>query len=128
MDGVVDWYLLGVVIGLGVAAGVGALLARRSTVLGALALVLAAAAAVAVALAALPLWALAAVGASLLLAVVALRRLSPAALPFAFLFLAALAAVPLVGYLEAVAAPLLGERISRRAGARYAGLRVLAKD
>ena len=63
MDGVLDWYLLGVAAGLGVATGI---------------------------------------------AVVAL--------------------VPLVGYLEAVAAPFLGRRLERRAGSRHAGLRVLAKE
>jgi hypothetical protein len=40
----------------------------------------------------------------------------------------ALALVPLVGYLEAVALPALGLRARRRAGDRYAGLRVLARD
>jgi uncharacterized paraquat-inducible protein A len=128
VDGLVDWYLLGVVIGLGVAGGAGALLARRSALLGVLALVVALGAALALALAALPLWALAAVGAGLLVAALALRRLSAAALPFAFLVLAALAAVPVVGYVEVLVASLLGGRISRRAGTRYAGLRVLAKD
>jgi hypothetical protein len=36
--------------------------------------------------------------------------------------------VPLVGYLEAVTAPLVGGRLRRRASEKYAGLRVLAKD
>lgn len=40
----------------------------------------------------------------------------------------ALALVPLVGYLEAVVLPALGLRARRRAGDRYAGLRVLARD
>jgi hypothetical protein len=39
-----------------------------------------------------------------------------------------LAFVPLVGYIEAVTAPLVGGRLRRRAGEKYAGLRVLAKD
>jgi hypothetical protein len=41
---------------------------------------------------------------------------------------AALAFAPGVGYLEAAAAPLLGLRLRRRAGGRYAGLRILAGD
>jgi hypothetical protein len=40
---------------------------------------------------------------------------------------AALAFVPVVGYLEAVAVPLLGLRLRRRAPERHAGLRTLAK-
>jgi hypothetical protein len=41
---------------------------------------------------------------------------------------AALAFVPVVGYLEAVAVPALGARLRRRAPERHAGLRSLAKD
>jgi hypothetical protein len=41
---------------------------------------------------------------------------------------AALALVPLVGYVEALALPALAARVRRRAGERYAGLRTLAKD
>jgi hypothetical protein len=41
---------------------------------------------------------------------------------------AALAFVPVVGYLEAVAVPALGIRLRRRAPERHAGLRSLAKD
>jgi hypothetical protein len=43
------------------------------------------------------------------------------------LVLAALALVPVVGYLEGVVVPLLGLRIRRRSAERYAGLRTLAK-
>ena len=46
----------------------------------------------------------------------------------AALAVAALALVPGVGYLEAVALPALGARLRRRDGRRYAGLRVLARD
>jgi hypothetical protein len=46
----------------------------------------------------------------------------------AALVVGALAFVPAVGYLEAVALPLLGFRLRRRSGARYAGLRILARD
>ena len=59
---------------------------------------------------------------------IALRRLSRAAFPAAFLAFAALAFVPIVGYVEAVTTPLVGERLRRRAGEKHAGLRVLAKD
>jgi hypothetical protein len=41
---------------------------------------------------------------------------------------AALAFVPVVGYIEAVAVPALGMRLRKRAGDRYAGLRTLARD
>lgn len=41
---------------------------------------------------------------------------------------AALAFVPLLGYVEAVAVPALGMRLRKRAGERYAGLRTLARD
>lgn len=46
----------------------------------------------------------------------------------AALAVAALALVPGLGYLEAVALPALAARLRRRAGERYAGLRVLARD
>jgi hypothetical protein len=41
---------------------------------------------------------------------------------------AALAFVPVVGYLEALAVPLLGARARRREPERHAGLRSLARD
>jgi hypothetical protein len=41
---------------------------------------------------------------------------------------AALAFVPLLGYVEAVAVPALGMRLRKRTGRRYAGLRSLARD
>jgi hypothetical protein len=40
---------------------------------------------------------------------------------------AVLAVIPLVGYLEAIALPVLALRVRRRGGERYAGLRTLAK-
>jgi hypothetical protein len=43
-------------------------------------------------------------------------------------FVALLAFVPIVGYIEAIAMPALGLRMRRRAGKRYAGLRTLARD
>jgi hypothetical protein len=39
---------------------------------------------------------------------------------------AVLALIPLVGYLEAIALPVLARRIRRRGGERYAGLRSLS--
>jgi hypothetical protein len=41
---------------------------------------------------------------------------------------AALAFVPVLGYLEALAVPVLGARLRRRAPDKHAGLRSLAKD
>ena len=46
----------------------------------------------------------------------------------ASLVLAALALIPFVGYLEAVAVPALAARARRRRPERYAGLRSLARD
>jgi hypothetical protein len=42
--------------------------------------------------------------------------------------LAAIALIPVLGYLEALAVPALGARLRRRGGERYAGLRILARD
>ena len=41
---------------------------------------------------------------------------------------AALAFIPVVGYLEAVVIPVLAVRLRRREGGRFAGLRILARD
>jgi hypothetical protein len=41
---------------------------------------------------------------------------------------AALAFIPVVGYLEAIVIPLLAVRLRRREGGRFAGLRILARD
>jgi len=46
----------------------------------------------------------------------------------AAIVLAGLAFVPVLGYVEAVAVPLFGFRLRRRAPDRHAGLRTLAKD
>jgi hypothetical protein len=46
----------------------------------------------------------------------------------ASLMLAALALIPVVGYLEAVALPAVAARARRRRPERYAGLRSLARD
>jgi hypothetical protein len=44
------------------------------------------------------------------------------------LVLAALAFVPVLGFVEAIAVPTLGARLRRREPSRYAGLRSLARD
>lgn len=46
----------------------------------------------------------------------------------AALVLAALSLVPVLGYLIALALPVLGVRLRRRQGERHAGLRILARD
>jgi hypothetical protein len=46
----------------------------------------------------------------------------------AALVIAALALVPALGYVEALALPALAARLRARAGRKYAGLRILAKD
>ena len=127
MDGILDWYLLGVVVGLGVTAGAAAVGARRMLLYAAPAVAAVAGAVVITALA-LPWWALGALAAASLLAWAAFRRLSPGALPAAVLGSALLAVLPAVGYLVAAAAPFAGARLGRRASSRFAGLRVLARD
>lgn len=126
MDGLLDWYWLGVLLGLGVADGVLGRELRRPA-LGALGLALLGAAFLISALG-LEWWGLAAFAAAAVLAWLALRRLSPAARLAASLALGALAFVPALGYGLAAAAPVAGLRLGRRAGSRYAGLRILAKD
>jgi hypothetical protein len=58
----------------------------------------------------------------------ALRGFSTTAAPAAALAAGVVAFVPAAGYLEVLAAPLLGWRLRRRAAGRHAGLRVLARD
>jgi hypothetical protein len=126
MHGLLDWYWLGVVLGLGVSDGVIGREARRA-VLGTVSLALFAAA-IAIALIALAWWGIAAFAGAALVSWIAFRRLSAASRLLAGLATAGLAFVPALGYGLAAAAPLLGLRLGRRAGARYAGLRILAKD
>jgi hypothetical protein len=139
---VASWYWIGVCAGLGVAVGVflAALFAGTRLALAA-ALVLAAGIGVAIGLA-LGQWGeaigggvggvLGAVGAAQL-AGGTIRR-GGARFGIAVFFglaavvLAALAWIPIVGYLEAVLVPAFGARLRGRAPERYAGLRSLAKD
>jgi hypothetical protein len=127
MDGVLDWYVLGVVLGLGIAAGAAAVGALRAPAWVVLAVVAGVGALVLVFLV-LPWWTIAAFAAALLVGFVALRRLSPEAVPAATLAAVVLAAIPLLGYVAVVATPVAGARLNRRAESRHAGLRILAKD
>ena len=136
-----DWYTIGLAAGLGAAIGLLFAGLLSATPLGrAAAVVLAAAAGVLAGLAiddwteALGGGAGGLVGGAAATVVVAgaLRRggtrggtaLLVAA---AAILLAAAAFVPALGYLEALALPVLAVRLRRRAGERYAGLRTLAK-
>jgi hypothetical protein len=138
-----SWYWIGVCVGLGAAAGV--LVAGFAARLAAVAAVAAAAAGLGLGLAidawqpgGVADWIGGAIGGpagALGAAVIvrgALRRGGTAGgtaalVAGAALVLAALAFVPVLGYLEAVAVPLLAARLRRRAPERYAGLRTLAK-
>jgi hypothetical protein len=133
-----NWYTIGIFVGLGTALGVAATGLLRRALLG---LVAAAVIAVAVGLAfgqwydaagALAGAACGALGSAPLVAG-ALRRggtRGGTALLLALVALvgAALAFVPVVGYLEAVAVPILGARLRRRSPDTHAGLRTLARD
>jgi hypothetical protein len=127
--GLFDWYWLGVGAGLGVATGTAAgwIQAVGLRVLGALAFGFAALAGIFVGFF-VAAWGPAIWAGAATLAWLALRRLGAAAFPAAFLAAVVLAFVPLLGYVEAVTAPIIGGRLRRRAGTKYAGLRVLAKD
>jgi hypothetical protein len=127
MDGALDWYVLGVVLGLGIAAGAATVGALRAPAWVALAVVAGIAALVLVFLV-LPWWTIAAFAVALLVGFLALRRLSPEAIPAAILAAVVLAAIPLLGYVAVVATPVAGARLNRRAESRHAGLRILAKD
>lgn len=127
MDGLFDWYWLGVALGLGVAAGIPGL-PRDEGRTFAVALVTAVAVASGVIAALVLVWAVFATLAGVAVGVFSYRRLARPAVPAASLGVAALSLVPALGYVVAALSPLLGERLRRRASGRYAGLRVLAKD
>jgi hypothetical protein len=137
------WYWIGVSVGLGAAAGI--LIAAVAARLNLLAVILAGIAGAGLGLA-VAAWqsggiadviggaiggVLAALGA-IVIVKGALRRGGTRAgtavlVAGVALVAAALAWVPIIGYLEAVALPALANRLRRRAPERYAGLRTLAK-
>ena len=134
-----SWYTIGILVGLGTSLGVAAAAALRR----ALPAVLLAAAAAAAAIG-FVFWhwqqavggiagaLCGALGAAPLVAG-ALRRGgtrggTATLLGLVSLAGAALAFVPVLGYLEALAVPLLGARLRRREPDRHAGLRSLARD
>jgi len=133
-----DWYTVGILVGLGAALGIAA-----AAILGRVLAALVAAAVIAVAIG-LALWqwdeavgglvgaACGSVGAAPLVAGTLRRggtRGGTALLvSLAALVVAGLAFVPVVGYLEALAVPMLGARLRRRAPDTHAGLRSLARD
>jgi hypothetical protein len=137
-----DWYWIGACAGLGVGIGVlcaGLLAATRATIVAALAL--AAGAGVAVGLG-IGEWdeaigggaggALGVIGAAQVVAGTLRRggaRFGTAVfVGLAAIVLAAVAWIPVVGYLEAVLVPAFAARLRRRVPERYAGLRSLARD
>jgi hypothetical protein len=133
-----DWYTIGILVGLGASIGVATTGALRRSLAG---LVVAAAAAVAIGFL-FGQWDEAAGGAagaicgalgSAPLVRGTLRRGGTRGgtallLALASLVGVALAFVPVLGYLEAVAVPALGARLRSRAPERHAGLRSLARD
>jgi hypothetical protein len=142
LAGVGGWYTIGLAAGLGAALGVLAaslLAATRLGLPGAMLVGAVAGGAVALAFGDWPEvvggvlgGALAAAGAAPVargaLARGGTRAGTTLLLGLGALVLAALAFVPVLGYVEPVAAAALGVRLRRRAGERYAGLRILARD
>ena len=136
------WYTVGLLAGLGVAAGVLLAGVAAGARFGVAAAVAAAAAAGALAGTLVGDWAEVAaggVGGALGAAGAAqvvrgtLRRggtrgATALLVAGAAVVLALVALIPLAGYLEAVVVPALAARLRARAGERYAGLRVLARD
>jgi hypothetical protein len=133
-----DWYTIGILVGLGTSIGVAATGALRRVLVS---LVVAVAAAVAIgfvfgqwdeaaggAVGAL----CGAIGSAPLVRGTLRRGGTPAGtallLAGAGIVGAALAFVPVLGYLEALAVPALGARLHSRAPERHAGLRSLARD
>jgi hypothetical protein len=135
------WYWIGVAAGLGAGVGIALAALVPEGIYAGLAVLLGIAAGIGIGLL-VGDWAEAAGGgtggllgavASTPVVIGALRaggtRLGVAALvALAGLVVAALAFVPALGYAEAALAPLAALRLRGRAGRRYAGLRILAKD
>jgi hypothetical protein len=133
-----DWYTIGILVGLGASIGVAATGALRRALA---AVAVAVAVAVAIGLV-FGQWDEAvggavgavcgAIGSAPLVRGTLRRGGTPGGtallLAVAALVGAALAFVPVLGYLEAVAVPALGARLRSRAPERHAGLRSLARD
>jgi hypothetical protein len=133
-----DWWTIGILVGLGTSIGVAATGALRRAIVGAL---LAAIVAIAIGLV-FGQWdeavggfvgALCGAFGCAPLVSGTLRRGgtrggTAALLAAASIVGAILAFAPVVGYLEAIAVPVLGWRLRRRSPDRHAGLRTLAKD
>jgi hypothetical protein len=133
-----DWYTIGILVGAGAAIGVAAAGILRHVLV---ALIVAAAVSVAIGLV-FGQWEEAAGGlagavcgslGSAPLVAGTLRRGgtrggTAALLALAAVVGAALAFVPVLGYLEALAVPVLGARLRRRSPDKHAGLRTLARD
>ena len=126
VNDLLDWYGLGIALGIGVSSGVARRMFRRQALMTAH--FLAALPGVVAAFLWLDWWAVLPIAGGTLVGLFSFRRLSEAAAPAAALFALALAYLPVLGYLETLAAPVAGRRLAQRAAARYAGLRVLAKD
>lgn len=136
-----DWYSIGVFAGLGVALGIAAAGLFGGRRLALVAPFLAAAVGVALGVVFADVEEAAAAGVGGVLGAAGTLQLVRGALGrggtrlgtalfvlLGALVAAALAFIPLVGYVEAVAVPALGMRLRKRAGERYAGLRSLARD
>ena len=137
-----EWYWIGVCVGLGAAAGVllaGLLAATRAGFYAAVVLAIAAGAGIGFVIDDWDEAVGGGIGALLAVAATgqvirgALRRGgtrggTAALVAAAALIVAALAFVPVLGYLEALALPILAARLRRRSPERYAGLRTLARD
>jgi hypothetical protein len=122
----IDWYGLGLALGIGVSSGAARRMFRRQLLM--LAHFTLALPGIVAAYTWLDWWAVIPIVGGALIGMVSFRKLSEAAAPAASLFSLALAYVPVLGYLETLAAPVAGRRLAQRAASRYAGLRVLAKD
>jgi hypothetical protein len=136
-----DWYSIGVFAGLGVALGIAAVGALGGRRVALVAPFLAAAVGVALGIVLADAEEAAAAGVGGILGGAGSLELVRGALSrggtrlatgllvvLGAVVVAALAFVPAVGYLEAVAVPALGMRLRRRSGKKYAGLRTLARD